>query len=55
MPPTLLRRVTGLGLAANIRRAYPPWLLYAVVVLLLLANLINIAADIAVMGEVTRP
>ena len=47
-------RVTGLGLAANIRRAYPPWLLYAVVALLLAANVINIAADIAAMGEALR-
>ncbi len=47
-------RVTGVGLAANIRRAYPPWLLYAVVALLLAANVINIAADIAAMGEALR-
>jgi NRAMP (natural resistance-associated macrophage protein)-like metal ion transporter len=44
-------RVTGRGLAANIRRAYSPWLLYAIVILLLSANVINIAADIAAMGE----
>ncbi|TFW28342.1 divalent metal cation transporter [Massilia arenosa] len=44
-------RVTGKGLAANIRRAYSPWLLYIVVLLLLVANVINIAADIAAMGE----
>jgi NRAMP (natural resistance-associated macrophage protein)-like metal ion transporter len=44
-------RVTGRGLAANIRRAYSPWLLYSVVLLLLAANVINIAADIAAMGE----
>ncbi|MDB5753734.1 MAG: iron transporter, partial [Massilia sp.] len=44
-------RVTGRGLAANIRRAYSPWLLYAIVILLLVANVINIAADIAAMGE----
>jgi NRAMP (natural resistance-associated macrophage protein)-like metal ion transporter len=44
-------RVTGRGLAANIRRAYSPWLLYAIVMLLLIANVINIAADIAAMGE----
>jgi NRAMP (natural resistance-associated macrophage protein)-like metal ion transporter len=44
-------RVTGRGLAANIRRAYPPQLLYAIVLLLLVANIINIAADIAAMGE----
>jgi NRAMP (natural resistance-associated macrophage protein)-like metal ion transporter len=44
-------RVTGRGLAANIRRTYSPWLLYAIVLLLLVANVINIAADIAAMGE----
>ncbi|MGN6387985.1 MAG: NRAMP family divalent metal transporter [Burkholderiaceae bacterium] len=44
-------RVTGKGLAANIRAAYSPWLLYAIVLLLLITNTINIAADIAAMGE----
>src|ERR1035437_5632186 len=43
-------RVTGKGLAANIRKHYPPWLLYSIVVLLLIANTINIAADIGAMG-----
>jgi NRAMP (natural resistance-associated macrophage protein)-like metal ion transporter len=43
-------RVTGQGLAANIRKHYPPWLLYGIVVLLLVANTINIAADIGAMG-----
>lgn len=47
-------RVTGRGLAANIRRAYSPWLLYVIVLLLLVANVINIAADIAAMGEALR-
>jgi NRAMP (natural resistance-associated macrophage protein)-like metal ion transporter len=47
-------RVTGRGLAANIRRAYSPALLYAIVMLLLVANVINIAADIAAMGEAAR-
>lgn len=46
--------VTGRGLAANIRRAYPPWLLYCIVLLLLAANIINIAADIAAMGHALR-
>lgn len=46
--------VTRKGLAANIRAAFPPWLLYAVVLLLLVANIINIAADIAAMGEAMR-
>jgi Mn2+/Fe2+ NRAMP family transporter len=47
-------RVTGHGLATNIRRHYPPWLLYCIVGLLLLANTINIAADIAAMGDAAR-
>jgi len=43
-------RVTGHGLAANIRQHYPAWLLHGIVVLLLVANTINIAADIGAMG-----
>ena len=43
--------VTGKGLAANIRSVYSPWLLYGIVFLLLGANIVNIAADIAAMGE----
>lgn len=43
-------RVSGLGLAANIRRHYPVWLLYSIVGLLLVANTINIAANISAMG-----
>ena len=44
-------RVTGHGLASNIRRHFPRPVLYAVVVMLVVANTINIAADIAAMGE----
>ena len=44
-------RVTGKGLAANIKAAFPPIVLRAVVLLLLIANTLNIAADIAAMGE----
>jgi NRAMP (natural resistance-associated macrophage protein)-like metal ion transporter len=47
-------RVTGNGIAANIRRYYPPWLLYGLVVLLLIANTINIAADIGAMGAALK-
>ena len=43
-------RVTGHGLAANIRRYYPRPVLHSVVLLLLIANTINIAADIGAMG-----
>src|SRR5579871_5355021 len=44
-------RVTGKGLAANIKAAFPRSILFFVVLLLLLANTFNIAADIAAMGE----
>jgi NRAMP (natural resistance-associated macrophage protein)-like metal ion transporter len=44
-------RVTGRGLAANIKSAFPPIVLRIVVLLLLLANTLNIAADVAAMGE----
>ena len=44
-------RVSGHGLSSNIRRHYPAWLLYAIVLLLLLANTINIAADASAMGD----
>ena len=47
-------RVTGHGLATNIRRHYPRWLLYGVVSLLLIANTINIAADIGAMAEALK-
>jgi NRAMP (natural resistance-associated macrophage protein)-like metal ion transporter len=47
-------RVSGHGLATNIRRHYPAWLLYSVVSLLLVANTINIAADVSAMGEALR-
>jgi NRAMP (natural resistance-associated macrophage protein)-like metal ion transporter len=47
-------RVSGHGLATNIRRHYPAWLLYSIVGLLLVANTINIAADVAAMGEALK-
>ena len=45
-----LGRITGRGIAGNIHRFYPRWALYSVVALLLLANIINIGADIGAMG-----
>ncbi len=45
-------RVTGKGLAANIKSAFPTAVLQGVVLLLLVANTLNIAADVAAMGEV---
>jgi NRAMP (natural resistance-associated macrophage protein)-like metal ion transporter len=47
-------RVTGHGIAGNIRRHYPPWLLRAIVALLLAANTINLGADLGAMGEALR-
>ena len=47
-------RVTGHGLATNIRRHYPAWLLYGIVGLLVVANTINIAADVAAMGDALK-
>lgn len=46
--------ITGRGLAANIKAAFPRSVLYGIVALLLVANTINIAADIAAMGEATQ-
>ncbi len=47
-------RVTGHGLASNLRRHYPRWLLYSIVSLLLAANTVNIAADIGAMGAALK-
>ncbi|NPT56847.1 NRAMP family divalent metal transporter [Paraburkholderia elongata] len=49
-----LGRVTGKGLAANIKTAFPPIVVRSVVLLLLIANTLNIAADVAAMGEVAE-
>jgi len=46
--------LSGRGLAANIKAQYPQSVLFSIVGLLLLANTINIAADIAAMGEALR-
>src|ERR1700675_3084453 len=43
-------RVTGIGIAGNIRRHYSAWVLFPVVALLLIANVINLGADIGAMG-----
>ena len=47
-------RVTGHGLATNIRRHYPAPLLYFIVGLLVIANTVNIAADVAAMGDAVK-
>ncbi|HET8995482.1 MAG TPA: divalent metal cation transporter [Acetobacteraceae bacterium] len=44
-------RVTGRGIAGNIRFHYSPWLLRGIVGLLLIANTINLGADLGAMGD----
>lgn len=43
-------RVTGAGIAQNLRRHYPRPVLWAMVSLLLIANVINLGADLSAMG-----
>jgi NRAMP (natural resistance-associated macrophage protein)-like metal ion transporter len=43
---------TGKGIAQNLRQHYSPWLLRAVVLMLLVANVINLGADLGAMGAV---
>jgi NRAMP (natural resistance-associated macrophage protein)-like metal ion transporter len=47
-------RVTGNGLAANIRQHYSPWVLRCIIGFLLIANTINIAADIGAMAAALK-
>ena len=46
--------ITGRGLAANIKAVFPRPVLFGIVGLLLIANTIHIAADIAAMGQALR-
>jgi NRAMP (natural resistance-associated macrophage protein)-like metal ion transporter len=43
-------RVTGRGLAGVIKHRYPAWVLYAVIGLLVVANTINLGADLGAMA-----
>jgi NRAMP (natural resistance-associated macrophage protein)-like metal ion transporter len=47
-------RVTGHGLGGNLRRNYPSWALYALVGLLVVANTINLGADLGAMGAALK-
>ena len=44
-------RVTGNGLASNIKATFPTWVLLSVVALVLFANILNVSSDVAAMGE----
>ena len=54
MVSALIGRVTGKGLASNMGRIMPRPVVVVLVALLLLANVINIGADLAAMGEAAR-
>jgi Mn2+/Fe2+ NRAMP family transporter len=47
-------RTTGLGLAGNLARHAPRWLLLPTVLLILVANVVAIAADLSAMGDAVR-
>jgi NRAMP (natural resistance-associated macrophage protein)-like metal ion transporter len=46
--------VTGSGLAGVIRRRYPRWVLWGACSLLIIANVVNIGADLGGMAEATE-
>ena len=47
-------RVTGRGIGGNLARYYPAWLVNVMVALLVLANTINIGADLGAMGAALK-
>ena len=47
-------RVTGRGIAGNMRKYYPRWLTYIVAGLLVIANVINLGADLGAMGAAVQ-
>jgi NRAMP (natural resistance-associated macrophage protein)-like metal ion transporter len=47
-------RITGQGLARNMMKIMPRWLVTVLVALLFIANTINIGADVAAMGEAAQ-
>jgi NRAMP (natural resistance-associated macrophage protein)-like metal ion transporter len=54
MVSALIGRVTGKGLASNMGRVMPQGVVTVLVALLLVANIVNIGADLAAMGEAGR-
>jgi NRAMP (natural resistance-associated macrophage protein)-like metal ion transporter len=47
-------RITGMGIAESLRKAYPRPLVYGVVLLLCVANIFNLGADVAAMGSAAQ-
>src|SRR5690348_1547838 len=50
----IIGRTTGHGIAGNLGRHYPNWLLQSIVGLLFIANTINIGADLSAMADATK-
>ena len=47
-------RTTGHGIAGNVCRCYRPWVGYSITVPLLVANVINVDADLGAMGDALK-
>ena len=47
-------RTTGRGIAGNVRKHYPSWILQTIVGLLFAANVLNLGADLGAMAESLR-
>ncbi|MBL9033226.1 MAG: divalent metal cation transporter [Rhodospirillaceae bacterium] len=47
-------RVTGRGIAGNLRRHYPNWLVLGMALLLLIANVINLGANLGAMADAVK-
>ena len=47
-------RVTGIGIAANLRKNYPKPVLYCVLIVVSVANVFNLGADIGAMAAATH-
>lgn len=50
----VIGRVTGRGIAGNLRRYYHPAILHTIVSLVVVANVINLGADIGAMGDALK-
>jgi len=50
----LIGRTTGRGIAANLRSHYPNWILQLIVFLVVIANTINIGADLGAMADALK-
>jgi NRAMP (natural resistance-associated macrophage protein)-like metal ion transporter len=47
-------RVSGRGLAGNLRQKFPAWVLHVLIGMLVVANVINIGADLGAMGAALK-